>query len=260
MKSTEQKVIDDAAAAETTSNHADALKQVQEQHMSTVKELAQLQRSSKTLSQERDDAKAEIDSLQGKLEALLTEHLEAKQTLAISHDEALSHLRQDRDDAKAETDFLQEKLTALLEDQSEAKASLTRTHEEALKALRASRDEATSAHRELQHQHTTALSQIQQLEQRLADFSSSINKDDVNSSSLAANNDQLHADLRKYMATLKRQYGTDVADLEALRRDIDAEGGRREEDWRKQEEMRAVIAAELGRIVGETGEGKEAGG
>ena len=52
------------------------------------------------------------------------------------------------------------------------------------------------------------------------------------------------------MKTLKRQYGTDVADLEALKKGIDAEGERREEGWKKQEEMRDVITAGLQSILG----------
>ena len=99
-----------------------------------------------------------------------------------------------------------------------------------------------SEHTILQTQHTSTLQELDSLKSQLRE---------AQADAVSSNSAELHNDLRRYMATLKRQYGSDVADIESLRRDIDAEGEKRDEAWRKQEEMRAVIAAELEQILGE---------
>ncbi|KAL9128879.1 MAG: hypothetical protein Q9217_002536 [Psora testacea] len=190
---------DDGKANDMVVTYKQEVRQLREQHMGAVKELAKAQQTLKNLTQERDEASQKAASHEAALNHLKENHAQAIKALSTQHQEALDQVRSD--------------------------------HEATLTKLSALQIEQVAVLKELESLKQSSLAEREATKEP------------------PANTDQLHADLRKYMATLKRQYGTDVADLEALKKDIDAEGEKREEAWRKQEEMRAVIAAELEKLL-----------
>ena len=152
-------------------------------------------------------------------------------------------MRYERDSAKAQVKTLISEYKSLEADSSKSQALLSSNHQTELSKLHTNHSSTKTEFSNLQSQHQRSVAEIQSLKQQLEQSQ----KDQT----AKLSSDQLHSDLKKYMTTLKRQYGTDRSDIEELKRDMIAEDARREEDSKKLQDMRTVIAAELGQILGD---------
>jgi len=222
--------------------------ELHEKHEAALHKVSSLQESIKGIDDENGHAANQTTlELQDELEHLRNKHKAVFETLT-SLQQSFNRLTKERDESSAQIASLGSTLENLEAKHTAANEALLTSHQTTLRELHSAHETSTVQLATLQ-QTTTDLTkaldearkEIAALKQQLADRPS----EDL------ATNGNLHADLHRYISVLRRQYKTDVADIEALKTDMDEESARREEQWRRgvqaregtERELRGVMAA-----------------